>query len=122
MAASKQLSERSGATIRPPRASHMRQCSIPKCNRKHKSRGWCKPHYARWLRYGDPTAGYRPVGAAQAWLLKHVSHTGKRCLIWPFGLTWKRLPSDVTLNGVREAAHRAMCRLAMVTPIPAPKP
>jgi hypothetical protein len=68
-----------------------RQCSIPGCNRPHEARGLCKACYSRWLRYGDPLAGYRPR------------------------------PRDVTLPGQpREAAHRAMCRLIHGNP-PTPK-
>lgn len=30
------------------------KCSIEGCNYKTVARGWCKIHYARWRRYGDP--------------------------------------------------------------------
>jgi len=29
-------------------------CAIEDCDRDAKSRGWCKAHYHRWQRYGDP--------------------------------------------------------------------
>jgi hypothetical protein len=87
-----------------------RRCAIRGCRRPHEARNWCKLHYARWLRYSDPLAGYRPKGAAQAWILAHADHVGDKCLIWPFGQSEKGYPSGVTLDGRREAAHRAMCR------------
>jgi len=31
-----------------------RTCSIDSCERPHSARGWCAPHYQRWIRYGDP--------------------------------------------------------------------
>lgn len=34
-----------------------RICSIDGCGKPHKSRGWCNPHYRRWLTYGDPLGG-----------------------------------------------------------------
>jgi hypothetical protein len=32
-------------------------CLVPSCERDAQKRGWCKPHYLRWWRYGDPLAG-----------------------------------------------------------------
>lgn len=29
-------------------------CNIEKCNKKHHSRGLCKMHYYRWVKWGDP--------------------------------------------------------------------
>lgn len=31
-----------------------RQCALPECREKHWGRGYCKMHYYRWLRNGDP--------------------------------------------------------------------
>lgn len=32
----------------------MKNCSIDDCHKSAHSRGWCKMHYARYLRHGDP--------------------------------------------------------------------
>jgi len=37
-----------------------KQCSIDGCNKTHKSRGYCRSHYERWQRHGNPLAG-RPA-------------------------------------------------------------
>lgn len=29
-------------------------CSVARCDRIHYARGWCKMHYSRWRRHGDP--------------------------------------------------------------------
>lgn len=34
-------------------------CSVETCNRTAQTRGYCDPHYRRWLRHGDPLAGRR---------------------------------------------------------------
>jgi hypothetical protein len=33
------------------------ECSIENCSRNREKRGFCGPHYKRWLRHGDPLAG-----------------------------------------------------------------
>ena len=32
----------------------MKTCSIEDCDKKHYAKGWCKKHYKRWHKYGDP--------------------------------------------------------------------
>lgn len=34
-----------------------RTCSIEGCDRSHYGRGWCRRHYDRWIKHGDPTGG-----------------------------------------------------------------
>lgn len=34
-----------------------RTCSITGCGRQHHVKGYCRAHYVRWHRYGDPNAG-----------------------------------------------------------------
>jgi hypothetical protein len=31
-------------------------CMVPDCGRKHEARGYCKTHYDRWRKTGDPQA------------------------------------------------------------------
>lgn len=33
-----------------------RACAVPECGRRHYGHGYCRPHHARWLRHGDPSA------------------------------------------------------------------
>lgn len=32
----------------------MAECAIPECGKTSYARGWCKAHYSRWQRHGDP--------------------------------------------------------------------
>ena len=32
----------------------MKNCSINNCNRKHESKGYCRSHYNKFRRFGDP--------------------------------------------------------------------
>ena len=34
----------------------MRRCSVEDCDRTVLARGWCKTHYQRWTKHGDPQA------------------------------------------------------------------
>lgn len=64
------------------------KCSIEGCNREAVTRGWCDPHYKRWMRHGDPLAGGLAKGSAPAFLKKaEARRDEKECLIWPYGKT-----------------------------------
>lgn len=39
----------------------MKECTIAGCDRPAKARGWCKLHYYRWKRTGDPVKTLRPT-------------------------------------------------------------
>lgn len=41
------------------------KCSVEPCISLAKTKGWCKLHYARWYRHGDPT------------IIKHCDNSGK---------------------------------------------
>lgn len=34
-----------------------RVCSVEGCEKPHSCRGWCRKHYSRWKRHGDPLGG-----------------------------------------------------------------
>ena len=42
-----------------------RTCSVDGCDRAHEAKGYCRAHYKRWRKHGDPTVGKRgrPIGA-----------------------------------------------------------
>jgi hypothetical protein len=44
----------------------MAACSVPDCDRPISSRGWCRRHYVRWLRTGDPLTVRRRGPAPKA--------------------------------------------------------
>jgi hypothetical protein len=48
-----------------------RRCTVPDCAERHVARGYCRPHYVRWRRHGDPHAevpvAHRVRGAVSYW-------------------------------------------------------
>ena len=64
--------------------SGIKTCSVEECNGKSRSRGWCKSHYEKWRRHGDPEwepeedATYRSILAAEP---------TDSCVIWPHSMT-----------------------------------
>lgn len=44
-----------------------RLCSIPDCGKSEDiTRGWCRSHYSRWQRHGDPLGGDVPIARTHA--------------------------------------------------------
>lgn len=57
-------------------------CSIEGCAQPSSTRGWCKNHYQRWRRHGDPQGGGFPLGLApDQGFRARVAQVGD-CLIW----------------------------------------
>ena len=47
-----------------------RSCSVNGCDRTHKAKGFCKPHYKRWANGTDlapPIGKARPAGGSDKW-------------------------------------------------------
>lgn len=88
-----------------------RICSIEACGKPHRSRGYCRAHYKRFMAYGDPLAGSTAHGAPEAWVHEHLSYSGAECLIWPFA----RLTNGyacIRHKGNAYGASRYICELA----------
>ena len=60
-------------------------CAVDGCVRPAKARGWCKAHYARWHRYGDPVwvPVPPPVDRAALFYAKVRKGRGRNaCWLW----------------------------------------
>jgi len=88
-------------------------CSIDGCGRAVQRRGFCDPHYRRFLKYGDANGGPRSLRGDGLRFLQHVieHESGDECIVWPFarnlngyGAAWHR--------GRQTMAHRLACLLA----------
>lgn len=91
----------------------MSTCSMPDCNGRVLARSYCKLHYDRWYRTGDPSRlTLTPRGSALSWLQAKASFAGDECLLWPFKSKYANGYGSVTFNGHLTGAHRVMCRFA----------
>ncbi len=93
-------------------------CAISDCHSPALARGWCKKHYDRWRRHGDPNICFlalSPRGEPMRWLIAHAAHDSDECLIWPFA----RFPDGRAHMHAGKPA-RIMCELAHGAP-PTPK-
>ena len=92
-------------------------CSIPGCCKPHLARGWCKAHYRRWQRHGDPLGG-RPRQARRYLDEVVLTYEGDQCLLWPYGKD--RYGYGKIWNGRKKVGlHRLVCE---ITNGPAPTP
>lgn len=83
-------------------------CSIPECARPARARGWCKRHYKRWYRHGNPMAGkplQRRDENPEQRFWRHVTPSHDGC--WEWG--GDRLPAGYgtfSCGGAKFYAHR----------------
>lgn len=55
-------------------------CSIEGCDNEALCRGWCRTHYKRWKRHGDPMITVRAHGLSKTPTWKSWRQMRKRCL------------------------------------------
>lgn len=86
-----------------------RICSIPNCGKCHYAHGWCKLHYKRWERNGDPAAGRISQGDAERYFSEVVMlYDEDKCLTWPFARTtggYGKLKGKVVSRRLCEEAY-----------------
>ena len=76
----------------PPRGSKFIACAVPNCHRNSHysakgSQGWCRAHYLRMCRYGDPLGGSKTLEGDPAHFFREtvLRYDGDECLTWPYG-------------------------------------
>lgn len=88
----------------------MATCSIEGCGRPtvNKTGLWCKRHYTRWWRHGDPLKRTRlACGEAEIFFQETVlPYSGDECLFWPYYTGRPRL--------FRDGKHHLVARLVCI--------
>jgi len=97
-------------------------CSIDGCDSPRRSRGWCRKHYLRWWRHGDPLSlSHRPT-ASERFFSKVDQGRNVDCWPWTGGSTihgYGRFQAGESREESRvELAHRQAWILATGLAIP----
>lgn len=94
-----------------------RLCSLNGCDRKHEAHGYCRKHYRRWQRWGDPHKISDPVPyrgrspeQAKAVLLSRIERVDSGCWEWTGGIA-KTGYGLMPYEGVSQGAHRVAYQL-----------
>lgn len=90
-------------------------CTIDRCGKPARQRGWCRAHYSRWYRHGDPLGGSTPRGASfgsparfvKDIIEKHLD--GDDCLLWPFNRDKNTGYAHMRKDGVPCLVSRVAC-------------
>lgn len=99
-------------------ATGQRRCGVTGCTAVHEARGYCRQHYARMRRYGNPLGGKftRATGTEAERFWQRVDRSGD-CWLWtgsPDANGYGRFVRD---GGAIEYVHRVAYQL-LVGPIP----
>lgn len=79
-------------------------CSIEQCTTSAERRGWCKVHWQRWYRHGDPLGGARRYRTPEESFAARTEWQGE-CLVWT-GAQNGRGYGQMRVDGRPAKAHR----------------
>lgn len=83
-----------------------RTCSIEECGSQHYAKGWCRSHYQRWWRSGDPLGiGGAYANPDDAFLARTERDVSTGCLVWT-GAKFRGGYGNIRVNGQNVYAHR----------------
>lgn len=89
-----------------------RICSVEKCDKIARTRGWCRDHYRRWQKHGDPLSGRTPRGERERYFREVVmTYEGDECMQWPFSKN-SRGYATTHRNGQPHLCSRLVCEEA----------
>ena len=104
-------------------ARAFKACVISDCNGDANAAGtalgYCRSHYRRFRRHGDPLAGGTPMGERRRWIDAHSDYAGDDCIEWPFSVTESGY-GQFKIEGHSTLASRVMCEAAHGQP-PSPE-
>lgn len=85
-------------------------CEIAECEDRTVGRGWCRKHYARWRRTGDPEqtrTGLKGTIEHRFWEQVGMTEDASQCWEWQSGLGAHGYGTTSLFLGRSMGAHRA---------------
>lgn len=88
-------------------------CKVQGCDNPAYCRGWCKMHYTRWSRHGDPEKKLiADSGACPAFIDEALATETDDCIMWPYSTDQDGYSHWVIYNDERRKAHQHVCHAA----------
>ena len=85
----------------------MKTCNVEGCEKRHEARGFCKMHWKRWRKHGDPLSGNeRFATPEEAFLARTEPLLWSGCIIWTGSTTGSSGYGTLSVNGRKMLAHR----------------
>ncbi len=110
---------RYGSPTGTPEPKQLGVCAVDGCERGLAGGGFCRKHYKRFRKYGDPLGGGHDYGSARDFMRSLVDSETDECIPWPFGRN-KDGYGRINWEGTPQGAHVVACELAN-GPKPSPK-
>lgn len=79
-------------------------CGVEGCDLRYYCRGYCKRHYSKWYKHGDPLAGGRRYATPEEKFADATERQGE-CLVWVERTDLERHAS-IWVDGKAVGAHR----------------
>ncbi|MHC2298143.1 hypothetical protein ACVJBD_002349 [Rhizobium mongolense] len=96
--------------------ANSRLCSIPNCGKSLHCKGFCRGHYERLLKHGDPLGGEKSPRELRRFIQEVVlPYDGSDCLAWPYGKDSKGYGA-IWIDGRTLVAPRYVCELVHGAP------
>lgn len=95
-------------------------CKAEGCDKDVNTKGYCRTHYLRFLKYGDPLLGRSSPGRAERFLQKAISSCTDECIDWPYPTVGGGYGVVNVGDGLRLSAHRFACE-SVHGPAPSPE-
>lgn len=94
----------------------MTTCSIDSCGKPVAARSWCKAHWTRWRRNGDPCGGRRTPGDLSALLQSLLKMETDECITWPSNNLNRYGYAVIKWEGKQQRVNRVVCGIMRGSP------